>query len=197
MTTERLVKLTDIGFVFSLRPDGFTSWEDRMEQCKQFLAQHGHLQIPKHHPELGSWTQQMRWYYKRNLEGKKSSLTKERQEQLDDMGFVWLVGKRLPTVLNPKTWDERLAEFQDFLKIHGHPFVPQHMEGGLGGWVSRQRYEYNLMTKQRPCNQMTPEKALKLAHAGFAFDASSIRRTPKSALDAASEEKPVNSKKWC
>jgi len=63
----------------------------------------------------------------------------------------------------------------------------------LGRWVAKQRQAYKAY--QNPEKQhnlkygiLTAEKALKLANAGFAFDASGIRRTPKSKTDDGTDE---------
>ena len=189
ITVERLVKLTEIGFVFNARPESFISWEKRIEMCKAFIAKHGHLRIPRRHPELGSWASHMRRSYKRRLEGGKHPLSDERYKLLEELGFVWLVGQRMPagSFDNRKSWEERFEEFKEYKQIHGHPFVPQHLEGGLGRWVSSQRVQYKLKQKGEK-SLMTTDKLLLLVNAGFAFDASTIRRTPKSALEEEEEE---------
>lgn len=135
LTVDRIVKLTDIGFVFNARPNGFVSFETRIEQCQAFVAEHEHLRIPLHHAQLGGWTQQMRNQYKNKMEGKKVALSDERQQALEEMGFVWLAGKRMPegVMKNQKPWAERFDEFKEYLQMHGHPHVPQHLEVSQSG----------------------------------------------------------------
>jgi hypothetical protein len=181
LSMPQMVQLIEIGFAFSLRPT-FNSWEERIEQCHAFIAQHGHLNIPRTDPVLGQWCSTTRTSYKRNTESKHTALTPVRQQQLDALGFVWLAGRRMPEKFfeSRKPWADRFQEFCLYKIEHGHPFVPQHLEGGLGGWVCEQRVQYRKLHKGQK-SQMTQEKALQLSTAGFAFDASSIRRTPKSA----------------
>ena len=40
-------------------------------------------------PQLGTWVHTQRRQYKLMTEGKKSSMTKEKAEALDSMGFFW------------------------------------------------------------------------------------------------------------
>jgi hypothetical protein len=181
MNVERMMKLTDAGFVFNARNTEFVTWEERIEACKKFKAEHGHLRIPTSHPELGIWVSSMRADYMRAKEGKQTPLTAERQAQLEELGFVWLVGNRQSKEhrFNKKTWDERVEEFKQYKATHGHPYVPQHLPEpkGLGTWVAEARKMYKRMMGGRE-SSMTAEKALQLTNLGFAWDASHIRRTP-------------------
>ena len=96
-----------------------------------------------------------------------------------------------------KTWDDRLAEFVRWKEANGHPYVPtvskdEHKH--LGRWVAKQRMAYKNYrareegreVKKNKYGFLTAEKALQLANAGFAFDASHVHKTPKAAADAAS-----------
>jgi hypothetical protein len=93
LSMPQMVQLVEIGFVFSARPK-FISSEERIEQCHAFIAQHGHLNIPRTDPVLGQWCSTTRTSYKRNTESKHTALTPVRQQQLDALGFVWLAGGR-------------------------------------------------------------------------------------------------------
>ena len=189
LTLQQMVRLTEIGFVFTNRPQGFTHFEERIRACEKFKREHGHLLIPVSHPELGRWVDYVRLHYKNKYNGDKHSLTDDREQLLTSMGFVWQVGERVDRSKRspPKTWDERLEEFKDFLQIHGHPYVPQHMAGGLGRWCATQRQHYKVMKGLKPpankYRALSKEEFRKLSDAGFAWDASSIRRTPKSAVE--------------
>jgi hypothetical protein len=180
LSMPQMVQLVDIGFVFSARPT-FITWEERIEQCHAFIAEHGHLHIPLTNPILGQWCRTTRSSFKLNAESKPTALTPERQKQLDALGFVWLAGRRMKErdYKSNKSWSERFQEFCLYKTEHGHPFVPQHWEGGLGSWVARQRQQYRKLNTGLK-SEITAEMALQLSTAGFAFDASSIRRTPKS-----------------
>jgi len=90
------------------------TWEERLEQCRNFRRDHGHLNVPppadpvkkKKAQERGDtlpedegltdeersfrwWSFRQRDYYRQFQEGKKSPLDKKRIKQLDDLGFDW------------------------------------------------------------------------------------------------------------
>jgi hypothetical protein len=55
MTQEKLKLLQDIGFEFT-----YTSFEQRLEQLKAYKEEHGNVNVPMTHPELGKWFQSIR-----------------------------------------------------------------------------------------------------------------------------------------
>lgn len=65
------------------------------------------------------------------VEGKKTAIGLEREEKLNEIGFVWSVIKVPPReqCATPKSWAERL----EFKAQHGRTVVPQHYFG-LGNW---------------------------------------------------------------
>jgi len=97
-------------------------------------------------------------------------MTKEKAQELQDMGMVWQVVK-MPDAdqrAERKPWAERFEDLNAYKEEHGHTVVPQHYPV-LGNWVHQQRTHYKLM-KQGRKTLMTKEKALKLAEIGFKFE---------------------------
>mmetsp|Transcript_31046 Transcript_31046/g.67180 ORF Transcript_31046/g.67180 Transcript_31046/m.67180 type:complete len:657 (+) Transcript_31046:577-2547(+) len=169
LTASRLMKLNDIGFQFRQRAD-YVSWNDRVQQLRDYKAQHGDLRIPVSNPDLGWFVSSQREEYRKRIDGAHSSLTDERYNDLQELGFVFVAGKRKGQIMAPrKTWDERFRELLAFKSEHGHCVVPQHYPG-LGYWVHAQRNQYRLL-KQGKKSPMTHEKALRLSDVGFVFDA--------------------------
>jgi hypothetical protein len=110
---ERMEKLEAVGFKWRTGTRGIKiPWEDRIEQCKQFRLEHGHLNIPppadptkkkkaaeKGEPLPGEEglteeEKSFRWWAFRAREskrafdvGKRSSLDKKRINQLEQLGF--------------------------------------------------------------------------------------------------------------
>jgi hypothetical protein len=61
-----------------------------------------------------------------------------RVKELTDLGFVFLIGKRVTIerrMTKRKTWDERFQELIEFKEEYAHTLVPQHSVCGLGEWV--------------------------------------------------------------
>jgi hypothetical protein len=109
LNKTRIKQLQDMGFDFGPerqphakgahkgphhhRTDAAT-YSTRLEQLRQYKVRHGDCLVPREWPEnpqLGSWAASQRKQYRSLLNGKSSSLTKERRVELDSMGFVWVV----------------------------------------------------------------------------------------------------------
>ena len=183
LTAGRILRLNELGFEFSQR-GSYQNFNDRIEQMKQFKAQHGHVNIPTSHPELGEFVSRQRWDYRRRQDGFPSPMTDERCKILTDLGFKFDLGLRWDRskMLPPKSWDERFQELLNFKQTFGHCIVPQHSQHipGLGSWVKEQRKNYKLMMEGRR-SSMTPEKALKLSNVGFVFNVLEHSKKRKSA----------------
>ena len=62
------------------------------------------------------------------LEGKRTTMTKERQEMLEKLDFVWNT--------HEATWEDSYAELVAFKKVHGHCNVGRcAKEIKLNRWV--------------------------------------------------------------
>ena len=66
--------------------------------------------------------------------GKKNSMTAERVELLNKLGFVWIATADIP-------WETRIEQLKEYKKLHGNCLVPNKYreENGLGRWVDKQR----------------------------------------------------------
>lgn len=75
-------------------------WQQRYNELKEYIAEHGHAMVPQRYPILGLWVMQQRRQYKLLHDGKRSSLVGEdgqtRIETLEDIGFVWRVERGGP-----------------------------------------------------------------------------------------------------
>ena len=94
ITEERIAALDAIGFEWA--PGGvLVDWDVRFQQLVDYRNENGHSNVPKSYgpnPSLGQWVQTQRVYYKKWKQGKKSHLTEERRQKLEDIGFLWHVG---------------------------------------------------------------------------------------------------------
>ena len=193
LTADHVVKLNDIGFAFERR-EKFLSWEERLEQLRQFKAQHGHLKVPTQHPELGQFTSKMRRECREFTDGKpdmkiSADTMRKRIADLTELGFVFQAGKRLnlPPKHLQKTWDQRFEELLQYKEVHGHCVVPQSTPG-LGEWVHRQRKDYKALRADKP-TRMTAARAIKLQDVGFVFDTREMGKKPTDATAAAAGAK--------
>ena len=74
-------------------------WSQRYSELLAFHSEYGHTLIPQAYtsnPKLGLWVMAQRRQYTLKTKGKSNSLSQERIELLDKVGFVWKVEKRGP-----------------------------------------------------------------------------------------------------
>mmetsp|Transcript_2980 Transcript_2980/g.4850 ORF Transcript_2980/g.4850 Transcript_2980/m.4850 type:complete len:508 (+) Transcript_2980:105-1628(+) len=174
MTTERMIKLTDLGFVFV--PKGRNpSWEERIGECRKHHAQHGNIRFPAENQAMRTWICRVRGDYRLFKEGSPSNITQEKIDTMNGLGMIWDTGFAFGPMLHQrrKTWDQRFEDLLKFIRENGHSVVPQATPG-LGKWVHTQRMEYKSLQQGKE-TLMTSEKALKLVSIGFVFDAKNKR----------------------
>lgn len=142
------------------------NWTDKFKELLKFREEKGHCLVPNCHPEnpsLAQWTKRQRYQYKLRMGGKRSTLTNERVQALDEAGFVWDSHKAV--------WSERYEELKHFRKVHGHCNVPSRYQANhqLAIWVKRQRRQWkNKMDFRKNC--MTDERQESLDSIGFIWD---------------------------
>lgn len=169
LTAQRLQRLLATGLDMAPKPENM-SWEQRLHSLREFISEHGHCRPPTEDGSLGSWVSKMRKYYQMREVGEATSLTDERVNDLEQLGFVFKAGPKLNIMTTVrKTREERFEELLAFKEEHGHTRVPQ-LSGRLGTWVHEQRMGYKKMKASKK-SPMTLEKALRLTEIGFCFKA--------------------------
>ena len=107
-------------------------WYEKYLLLKEYKKEHGNCLAPArfvyNDVKLGQWVKDQRRLYK------KGTLSTNRREMLDALGFSW----------DPKgdAWERNFALLEQFRKREGHCNAPQsHKEDGasLGSWLSNQR----------------------------------------------------------
>eukprot|EP00578_Thalassiosira_sp_NH16_P027605 CAMPEP_0181101582 /NCGR_PEP_ID=MMETSP1071-20121207/13836_1 /TAXON_ID=35127 /ORGANISM="Thalassiosira sp., Strain NH16" /LENGTH=549 /DNA_ID=CAMNT_0023184453 /DNA_START=82 /DNA_END=1731 /DNA_ORIENTATION=- len=92
LTADRIRRLEELGFSWSVRPEPVTTWNRKLQELKVYKATHGNCMVPQRYqanPQLGTWVHTQRRQYKLMMGGKKSSMTKEKANALDSIGFFW------------------------------------------------------------------------------------------------------------
>jgi hypothetical protein len=139
------------------------AWEYRLSELADFRKNNGHCNVPQRYSEntkLGGWVSNQRTNYRLHLEGKKSSMTTFRIQELEGLGFEW--------DYSSATWEDRLSELADYRKINGHCNVPRIYSANakLGTWVAAQRTQYRLHLKGKE-SSMTLSQIQELESLGF------------------------------
>ena len=131
-----------------------TMWDERFGQLLAFRDKHNHSNVPQrwpNNPELSLWAEQQR------SSRRKGGLPTHREQELDDLGFVW----------EPKiaAWEEMFKELSLYKLQHKHCKVPKvwPQNPELADWVSRQR-------RERQSGRLEPEWASRLSALGFVWD---------------------------
>jgi len=162
LTNDRREKLESIGFVFKCRPTG-PPWDQRFQELVDFKKINGHTNVYRSSGPLGIWVETQRHTYRQLKEGKHSTLTNDKREKLESIGFVFVCPPSGPP------WDQRYQELVDFKKIYLHTDVPAQGSGPLGRWVSCQRKQYRQL-KEGKRSTLTNDKHEKLESIGFRFN---------------------------
>lgn len=107
-------------------------WVERFADLVKFRAENGHTFVPHNYEEnaaLAQWVKRQRYQYKLKQDGKHTTLTDQRQAQLEAMGFVWDSHKAI--------WEERYRVLCQFRMLHGHSNVPSNYppDKSLAIWV--------------------------------------------------------------
>jgi hypothetical protein len=160
MTEERIQKLNDLGFVGPIRVA--VDWDGRFEQLRAFQKEHGHCQVVPITEgaralsgRLGKYSDTHGLFDWVNSQRRSISISEERIDKWNDLGFEWVLQKRTP-------WGERFEELKAFQKEHGHCRVPPST-----GKESDTHKLYHWVSYQRRSASISEERIQKLNALGF------------------------------
>ncbi|SMQ86975.1 Superfamily II DNA or RNA helicase [Bacillus sp. OV166] len=166
LSQEKIQRLNELGFVWGrgdLKKINLEEqWEEKYQELLAFKEKHGHCSVPqgfKENPSLASWISNQRTYYK------TGTLSQERVERLNELGFVWGRGD-LKKINLEEQWEEKYQELLAFKEKHGHCSVPQGFKENpsLASWISNQRTYYKTGT-------LSQERVERLNELGFIWEA--------------------------
>eukprot|EP00980_Cylindrotheca_fusiformis_P016441 scaffold4902_cov115-Cylindrotheca_fusiformis.AAC.2 len=148
------------------RPYQQHQWDAQFQELLAFQKERGHCCVPHNYEEnpiLSRWIKRQRYQYKLRQEGKTSTLTASRIQQLEAIGFVW--------DSHAAAWEERLNELKLYSLRHGHCNVPSTctVYPQLATWVKCQRRQFKLLCAGKKSN-ITPERISALEDVGFQWD---------------------------
>ena len=159
------------------------NFDEMFAKLEEFKMQKGHCNVPsryKDNPRLSKWVMKLREKkselskrgqdYETPLPNRKLSsrtLTKERIDQLEALGFAWSL-KTKPTV----PWETRFQELLEYYSQHGS--WPTRKDGSLGWWVHNQRNYFSCKDKH-----FMAERFRLLDEIGFDWDPAGKRNKAK------------------
>lgn len=184
LVKERMDKLEELGFNFTVHSD---KWMDHWKMLKEYRDKHGHVQVPTHYadnPKLGRWVHTQRHQRRLHQKFKKSCMTQERVDLLDQLQFSWEVR---PSLERPRaTWQQRLDELKNFFAANQHFRVPPGSHPQLHSWCQEQKHRLKNVEKNSGkdvSRRMGPDRVVELHDIGFTKDVELA--LPKEAEDAA------------
>ena len=179
-------------------------WNDRFQELKRFKDKFGHCIVPtkfKPNPSLGCWVSTQRVHFKRLKVGRHTSLTQEKIEKLDSIGFIWdasevskdevVSKKRVPGTKrkkkdaeekesreggkknNQEAWLEMYKKLKSYKAKIGDTLVPsKYKDKSLANWVAVQRRNYRTREEGTTSKRMNEERIALLEEIGFLWDIS-------------------------
>lgn len=153
-----------------------SDWTARFLQLCDFRKRFGHCIVHHNFNEnlpLARWVKRQRYQFKLLMEGKPSTMTPERIQCLENIGFTWHS--------QSSAWYERLEDLREFKSVHGHCNVPSTYAENpkLATWVRCQRRQYNLRRDGKPSN-ITPIRIEELEELGFVWEMRGTKRRSSS-----------------
>eukprot|EP00592_Proboscia_alata_P015013 CAMPEP_0194397160 /NCGR_PEP_ID=MMETSP0174-20130528/125392_1 /TAXON_ID=216777 /ORGANISM="Proboscia alata, Strain PI-D3" /LENGTH=1054 /DNA_ID=CAMNT_0039193311 /DNA_START=335 /DNA_END=3496 /DNA_ORIENTATION=- len=166
ITQDQIDLLNTVGFEWVVRKENY--WEKSYDELVEFVREKGHARVPRNFPQnirLGNWVQKQRLNYKKLQKGESFSLTKNRVELLEKVGFEW--------VCSPLPWESFYEQLASFLKENGHTRVPEKYSQNrrLGKFVIHQRQNYKKF-QSGDISAMTENQILLLNKINFEWDCS-------------------------
>ena len=160
LTPDRIQRLEDIGFVWSVRDD----WNKHYEELKLFRKEHGHCNVPARHSNrrLGVWVSSQRQLYKLFTGVSKSKrrtnpLTQERIDKLNALNFTWAIRSSSDSLHDG--WNRRMAELKDFKESYGHCLIPSQFDANpeLGFFAESLRRNIKIFIGARQQGRTLPD----------------------------------------
>jgi Helicase associated domain len=165
----------DTGGGIELTDQQAASWQLRYQELIVFQQQYGHCLVPHKWPvnlALSTWVKRQRYQFKLKKQGRRSTLTDDRQQALTILGFVF--------DSHSVIWEERFQELVEFKRVNGHTNVPStHPNHRLSVWVQCQRRRRKLMKDNRgdptqqqdsQAYQIKKSRAERLQQLGFVWE---------------------------
>eukprot|EP00978_Attheya_sp_CCMP212_P019551 scaffold54968_cov66-Attheya_sp.AAC.1 len=146
----------------------WNQWNNMFQELVKFKENHGHTNVPQRKNTLGQWVNTQRKNLVYREKGKRSHITQQRMDMLNEIEFDWVVQD------NETRWTEKFSELLVFQKMNGHANVPRS-QGSLGMWVRKQRRSYKLLSNGES-SPLTEEHFHALDNIGFQWNVARGRR---------------------
>ena len=192
----RIDALEKIGFVWNVND---MIWDNKLRELIKYKEENGTCDVPpkcpKDHKKLRNWVELQRQQYRLYRAKRTTSLTLERINKLEEVGFEWRISdgvgdhgdsakKKKRAIIDPtkdeleEWWNTNFEELKAYREKNGHcrmhqraPVDSQRSRQGtsrLRDFASWQRKQWKRFQKGEP-SDMTQERIQKLEEIGFEF----------------------------
>lgn len=180
LSLYRRNRLNELSFRWEKQADSHErAWDEKFKRLKAYKTVHGDCMVPHHYPEdqqLGYWAGNQQMKYKRK------TLSQERIDRLESIGFEWIKDYRCvwtedrDNAYLEKQWMENYQALVDYYNEHGHSIVPNTFVEGknesFGRWIRSQRTAFaeKRLTRER-------RKLLDRVNFVYQIDATDAKRS--------------------
>lgn len=165
LNEERVSQLEQEGFVWDAHA---LVWDQNYQKLVKYKNEFGDCDVPKSAKELESlwiWViTQRQLYAKRYNKKQKNSMTDERIEALEAIGFKW-------SIPHDENWNLHFEDLKKYRAYHGDCLVPlkNFSNQKLSNWVDMQRTQYRLLNNCEP-SSLNEERVAELESIGFVWN---------------------------
>jgi hypothetical protein len=161
----RLTTATSVSGNVPAASKSYSSWNRWIELLTEYKNEYGNVDVPlkyEPNPSLGTFVNRQRTEYRKMQNGKPSSMTQQRVDELSRLSFTWAIRD------SHTSWEDRFNELKEFYNANGHSNVPKiyAKNPSLGYWVNEQRFQYRRMLKKKS-NYVTDDKIQALSELDF------------------------------
>ncbi len=161
LSEEKIQRLNEVEFAWGFLE---SKWEEKYNELVAYSVQHESVNVPARLTGLGSWVSIQR------KNKRTGTLSKERIDLLDKIGFDWEPPMSPPPRKNTDAdWSLRYKELRDYKAAYGDTNVPGLWVTGLGRWASTQR-------QARKNGKLSEERTRLLEEIGFEWVLKSGRK---------------------
>mmetsp|Transcript_27693 Transcript_27693/g.81381 ORF Transcript_27693/g.81381 Transcript_27693/m.81381 type:complete len:849 (-) Transcript_27693:39-2585(-) len=147
------------------------SFDERLEELRQYKVEHGNCDVPMREGNLGEWVKALRLSYKYLKAGGKQTnapsycrvLTDNDQiEKLNALGFRWMIKEQKKRV----TFEESLEKY---IRLRSEAGIEEYIQDKFSRvWAARMRREYKNFREGKQAD-MTAERINALEEADFSW----------------------------
>lgn len=176
LTSDRISQLNQLSFPWKVYDNNDDNWQKWIDDFLHYRSKNGgDGNVPmklQENPSLGNFVNRQRVEYKKMMNGKPTTMTNTKVQELERIGFVFAVREGGHT-----SWDERLAELVAYQREHGDTLVPKKYppNQSLGYWVNEQRSQYQRAMNGKS-STMNKKRQEKLNAINFKW---SVREPPR------------------